>query len=350
MAEPLRPVRPAAVARPGGRLAPFRATRSLWGRRPLSTRPGGVMRRHGARTAIQMPPLPPPPLPVAVTRSASVARPTGSAPRAALSSRRSRRPLGVGLGGCLGPLAWLVAAGVSIFGVRAALVGLDHGARPEPGSQTTAQTAGPGASTRALAPIVLPAPTGSAPRVRPLQVEVIIAPEVMADAATATTVRGELPVLVNYMASYGIVGDGLTIGPGSPALLSTDHDRLAAAAATPVAVTAAAPDAVARAVADLAPFEQDDRAVIVLTEQPAVWSPLVPSAPAPDPALTPERRPAALRGLVVDIQPDSGATRSLPNGPHPYPQMLTADPTIRGAIAESLARAWVDSYGGEWPS
>ncbi|GMU78968.1 MAG: hypothetical protein AMXMBFR46_17610 [Acidimicrobiia bacterium] len=251
------------------------------------------------------------------------------------------------------PLLWLVVAAVGLFGVGALAGSLDNGSDQGNDRGSTMQEAGAptgAVPNEALAPISLPGPIGNTARVRPLQVEVLIAPEVLADPASAAVLRDELPVFVDYVARYGIPGDGVAIGHGTPLRVTTQRAALDAAAASPTASTEPPWTATARAVSDLAPFSEDDKAVIVVATSSASWSSALPSAPAPDLTLTPAERPAALRGFVVNLRSGTGMAPRLPDGPHPSPQTMTTDHTQRGALAEALGRAWVDAYGGGWHS
>lgn len=352
MGDRLSPVRRIAVVRPNSTRPALRGWRPMSGRRPGIALPNGATRVGGARTGLPTPP-PPPPAQTRVQRTLTI---TPGVQHATPADHRgpghTRR--GPDLSGCLAPLLWLVLAAVGLFGLAALAGSLDDGSNQGSRSgATTQEAAGAPAGAMpndALAPISLPGPIGNTARVRPLQVEVLVAPGVLADPESAAVLRDELPVFVDYVARHGIPGDGVAIGHGTPLRVTTQRVALGAAAASPTAITEPPSTAVARAVSDLAPFSEDDKAVIVLTTSDVSWNGTLPSAPAPDLTLTPAERPAALRGFVVNLRVGTGLAPRLPDGPHPSPQTITTDPTQRGALAEALARAWVDAYGGGWPT
>ncbi|MCU1466006.1 MAG: hypothetical protein JWM72_1934 [Actinomycetia bacterium] len=202
----------------------------------------------------------------------------------------------------------------------------------------TAQLPGLVPATNALPPIVLPAPQGTAPRTRPLDVAFVLDTSSRQNAA----MHDELAAFTHYVQTYGIPGDGLgdALDPTTPVI---DPNALATRLAVPTRITPRNLAAFYPAWSQLQ--STHDRLVIVFTDAPARWLAALPGAPKDQLALAPDMRAPITRTAVV-----TPSSASLRMSSDTDPQLINVNTTKRGALAEQLARTWVEATGATWPA
>jgi hypothetical protein len=191
-------------------------------------------------------------------------------------------------------------------------------------AEGTAATQEPGAETDLLGPIVLPPPTGSAPRTRPLLAVLMSDPSA---TSSRSTLEEEVAVWRDYVDRHGLPDDRIAIvGTADPVARRADDTALDTIGADLVSggLGAPAPALVDQARWLAGALPTHDHQMIAVTGTGAGWSSLLP----PPPPTVPDRAPRATArdmGSVVVV----GATE-------------------RGAVASALARAWVAGTGGGW--
>lgn len=279
-------------------------------------------------------------LPPATRPEAGVA-PSGSDVSAGLADRSAKRSDGTQPRAGI-RAGWLVPLVVLIVFIPLLVGGRDDSASRATQPTDQAQVA---AAPGDLAPIVLPPPGGNAPRVRPVDLILLVDPA----AAANPLLEGELATAVEHIARWSMPGDligsATTADPFVSLAAATPADVVSGVRATGMQNTASTVRAA------VARFEDPthDHALVVLTATPADWLPHVPSAPAPDPNVEAAQRPAQLRSYVIDVSSRPGTTPLTPTPPQgPTPLQLAADPGTRGAVAEATAKAWVDAIGAVW--
>ena len=200
-------------------------------------------------------------------------------------------------------------------------------------------------SAASLTPILLPPPGGNAPRVRPVDLVLLLDPADKQDPA----IQPEVTAALNYIGKWSMPGD--TVGAGT-----ASNPLLPAASASPATLVAALqqPEAgsstqeVSQALRRLV-NPTHDHTLVVISSTPELWLANLPSAPAPDPAVPPSKRPTQLRTYVIDTSPGGGQRPAAPATPQGQtPIGLAADAGTRGAIAEATGMAWVDAIGAVW--
>jgi hypothetical protein len=207
-------------------------------------------------------------------------------------------------------------------------------------------------SASQLPPIVLPAPLGSVARTVPAATVWIVDPHVGSTAAARHAIVEEVPVALSYQQEYGLSSDRLALSPGgafaTPDEQAATLDRrtgllspsITAAAGQPVVALRLAQAELTRIAAPV------DRIVVILTAQPARWAALLPSQTYSHPPVGqphPETRYYIIPLLSEAASP--GTLRMSMAGPH----TIAANSTVRGQLATSLARAFVDGTDAAWP-
>lgn len=294
-----------------------------------------------------------------VTRSPTVptARSSRTSPGSALRRRWVRPPFaGVLVGATAGVasllgLLWLLPLGSE---------------RSEPADPVPAATP----ATEALPPAViaadgdephdnvagpdirLPPPFGNAPRDRPLQTVWLITPEARSLAGEVIVTEGAL--VIDYMATYGIIGDGLALSTDPLRRISVAAPELTAALATPGPAATSPTEALLTAVDQLAPYRDDHVSVIAITADASSWQRELdrtfvtgadPESGATGP-MTRDRSSATRSTHVFELRPGS-ATDGI-RAADDLSSITIVDPATPGELAFGLARAWVESYGGGW--
>ncbi len=218
-----------------------------------------------------------------------------------------------------------------------------HAATAVPAPGVPAQNSSANPAGGGLAPITLPPPIGVAPRTQPLTVEWVIDTSLPADPTFTSTLATEVPVDLSYMAAHSLAADRLGFAPADPGQPLGDQ-AAAAEVAAPETVAMSPP----AAPISLPPDQPGrDRAIVIVTDQPAAWSAAVPASPVP-PTPTSGAHPPETRWYVVQVAPGSGAHADQTVPTESEPQTLTADPSVRGDLARALARVFVDATGASW--
>ncbi len=203
-----------------------------------------------------------------------------------------------------------------------------------------------------LPPIALPAPLGSVARTVPAATVWIVDPHVGSTSGALHAIVEEVPVALSYQQQYGLSSDRLALSPGGAFATSEEQaaalDRrtgllsppITAAAGQPVLALRAAQVQLTRIAAPV------DRIVVILTAEPARWAALLPSQTYSHPPVGqphPETRYYLIPLLLKAASP--GTLRMSTAGPH----TIAVNPTVRGQLATSLARAFVDGTDAAWP-
>lgn len=189
----------------------------------------------------------------------------------------------------------------------------------------------------------LPPPWGTAPRLRPVQTLWLI--DEAAWELAADTIRDEGMVVVDYLATYAMAGDGPAVGLRAPRRVLSASEQLTASLTSPV-LAPSEPPSRARVQQMFEPFPDDHRAVVVTT-RPSTWEHLRGDVPAPAP---PDEVAASLprsSTYVIELSPAAGdhePERLVAR----LPAAVAVDPDRAGHLAHALARAWVESYRGGW--
>jgi hypothetical protein len=197
-----------------------------------------------------------------------------------------------------------------------------------------------------LAGFALPSPEGNAGRSVPLDTIWII--DNTLPPAGLTTISREAPADVAYLARFSLPGDrlGFALQPQALERIRTGQAGLTATVTHPAAVLTAEPSQPVH-LPPVAPGH--DRAIIVITSNPAPWLDNLPSGPTP-PRPTAGSRSGQSRTYILDLQPASGLRTDPLSTSNTQPQQLTADPLVNGGLALALARAFVDATGAIWPA
>ena len=91
-----------------------------------------------------------------------------------------------------------------------------------------------------------------------------------------------------------------------------------------------------------------DRTIVVITTDPSAWLRYLPAGPTPA-RPTAHSQPGQTRIYVLDLDHASGWRADPLLASPDQPQLLYANPGIRGSAALALARAFVDATGAIWP-
>ena len=191
----------------------------------------------------------------------------------------------------------------------------------------------------------LPPPLGDARRTQPLLTEWVLDSDVLADPAFVSAFESEAPVALRYLATYALRADRLGFVPaalGSPVM--ADQTELGAQLADPTLLTTAATSA---PIVLPAPAPHRDRAIVIVTADPAAWAQAIPAGPIPAPATVGAHR-SKTRWFVLDVVPGSGPHTDATLAGAGEPQRLTVDPRSLGDLARALARVFVDATGALW--
>ena len=197
-----------------------------------------------------------------------------------------------------------------------------------------------------LGPITLPSPEGNATRTVPLDTIWIV--DKTLPKADLTTISQEAPADIAYLTRFSIPGDrlGFTLQPQALEPIRTHAAGLAAMVSHPAGILIAEPGQPIH----LPPVTPGhDRAIIIITTNPARWLDNMPTGPTP-PRPTSQARPGQSRTYILDLKPGSGPRADPLTPSRTQPQQLTADPRVHGGLARALARAFVDATGATWPA
>jgi hypothetical protein len=192
----------------------------------------------------------------------------------------------------------------------------------------------------------LPGPEGTVPRTVPLETIWII--DAALPAADLAAFSREAPADVAYLARYALRRDqlGFEFRPRPLLRVIASEPALADTAAHPARIVIAQPGGPVR----LPPVSRGhDRAIVVITANPVPWLAGLPAVPTP-PAPAAGSRPGQTRTYIVDLTPGIGPQADPLNPSRTQPQLLIADPQVRGGIARAIARAFVDAIGSAWPA
>jgi hypothetical protein len=194
-------------------------------------------------------------------------------------------------------------------------------------------------------PIDLPPPGGDAPRTQPLLTEWVVDADLLGSRQFVATFDSEAPLVVAYIARNGLPSDRLGFGfldPGEP--VQTNQMLLAAEVGDPATIVVQRPGGLIN-LPRARPGQ--DRAIVILTDDPAAWSQDIPSGPVP--ALPPARRHAPMtRWFVIGVETGGGPQADPAITGSDEPQTLVVDDSARGDMARALARVFVDATGGSW--
>lgn len=202
----------------------------------------------------------------------------------------------------------------------------------------------PADDTADEAGIGLPPPWGTTARERPLQTLLLIDQE--AWELAADTISDETTVVVDYLATYAIAGDGLAVGLTTPRRVLSATEQLTASLAEPMLAPSEPPSLTGvQQVFD--PYLDDHRAVVVVTTQPSRWEHLLSSNQASEPTDDGDGSSPRSSTYLIELSPsasDYDPELDIARLPHE----VSVDPDRTGHLAHSLARAWVESYRGGW--
>jgi hypothetical protein len=180
---------------------------------------------------------------------------------------------------------------------------------------------------------------------------VLVDPAVRGSAAESATVSAEAPIAIRYEGTYGLPTDRVSVQPNGALELPS---RAAAGVAdaglgsiSPARQLAEARASLARATTFSAPARTaaDDNIIVIVTNRPAVWAAMLPSAPYLVPAQG--HANAGTRYYIVSLGtggPNPSTAQLVGNGP----RVLAANPAERGQVATAIALAWVDGVDSIW--
>ena len=192
--------------------------------------------------------------------------------------------------------------------------------------------------------IGLPPPWGTTPRDRPLQTLLLI--DHGAWELAADTIRDEATVVVEYLATYAIAGDGLGIGLTTPRRVLAAAEQLTVSLEQPLLAPPATPG-LAEIQQVLDPYLDDHRAVVVVTTQPDRWEHLLALNDTRGATVSEAVRTPRTSSYLIELT--STAPTFDPDRPiDRLPHESAVDPERTGHLAHALARAWVESYRGGW--
>ena len=354
----VRARRPSPSARPGARSRGAACPRPV-DERPHSVKgPAGVPQPRGTAVALaQLVQVPRPRptaegVPGARSPATSQHRPTTNRADATRRRRWLRSPVSggaaavtVGVMSLIG-LLWLLP-----FGSEREET-LDASPATELPTDVQPPSAQPddASNVTAAADINLPPPFGDVPRDRPLQTVWLIAPEAMSLATDVIVQEGGL--VIEYMATYGIIGDGLAIGTDPLRRVTVATDDLTSSLGSPDLADSAPAEVLAAVTTQLDTYLDDHTTVIALTTDPSPWQDALDDTfgPVPGPevetegAAATDRSSATRNAHVFELRPGSTNHDSIPADG--LSRITVIDPEVPGALASELARTWVESYGG----